>query len=137
MNAVVVLGRVVRDLDVRYTSGDNPMCIARYTLAVDRRYKKEGQPTADFLNCVALAKNGEFAEKYFHKGMKIAIMGSIQTGSYTNREGQKVYTTEILVDRQEFADGKPTSQPEQSQPQSKPQDFMDIPDGMDSELPFH
>lgn len=142
MNTAVLIGRLVRDVDVRYTSGDNAMCIARYTLAVDRRYKKDAQQTADFIPCVAMGRNGEFAEKYFHKGMKVAVSGHIQTGSYTNRDGQKVYTTDVIIDSQEFVESKGASQQIQSQPaqaQSAPQnnDFMDVPDGLDSEeLPF-
>lgn len=142
MNSVVLIGRLVRDVDVRYTSGDSAMCIARYTLAVDRRYKKDAQQTADFIPCVAMGRNGEFAEKYFHKGMKVATSGHIQTGSYTNRDGQKVYTTDVIIDSQEFVESKGASQQNQSQPaqtQSAPQndDFMSVPDGLDNEeLPF-
>ena len=142
MNVWNGIGRLVRDVDVRYTSGDNAMCIARYTLAVDRRYKKDAQQTADFIPCVAMGRNGEFAEKYFHKGMKVAVSGHIQTGSYTNRDGQKVYTTDVIIDSQEFVESKGASQQNQSQSaqaQSAPQnnDFMDVPDGLDNEeLPF-
>lgn len=147
MNNWSGIGRLVRDVDVRYTSGDNAMCVAKYTLACDRRFKRDGQPSADFIPCVAMGRNGEFAEKYFHKGMKVAVIGHIQTGSYTNKDGNKVYTTDVIVDSQEFVESKATSQQKvpqstpQSQPsapQSAPQDgFMDIPDGLDSEeLPF-
>ena len=143
MNVWNGIGRLVRDVDVRYTSGDNAMCIARYTLAVDRRYKKDARQTADFIPCVAMGRNGEFAEKYFHKGMKVAVSGHIQTSSYTNRDGQKVYTTDVIIDSQEFVESKGASQQTQSQPaqakQSAPQDndFMDVPDGLDNEeLPF-
>lgn len=136
------IGRLTKDVDVRYTSGDNAMCVARYTLAVDRRFKRDGQPSADFIPCVAMGKNGEFAEKYLHKGMKIAVSGHIQTGSYTNKDGQRVYTTDVIIDSQEFVESKSSAQQSQSQPAQKsaPQTnngFMDVPDGLDSEeLPF-
>ena len=106
MNKVVLSGRLVRDPDVRYSQGDNPMAIARYTLAVDRRIKKNNEASADFIPCVAMGKQGEFAEKYLNKGTKIIVSGRIQTGSYTNREGNKVYTTDIYVEEQEFAESK-------------------------------
>ena len=123
------------------------MAIARYTLAVDRKFKRDGEPTADFLNCVAFGRSGEFAEKYLHKGTKIAVVGRIQTGSYTNREGQKVYTTDVVVEEQEFAESKNASQqnqqsePRNTQPEPVPMPadadgFLNIPDGIDSELPF-
>ena len=108
MNKVVLMGRLTRDPEVRYTQGENSMCIARYTLAVDRRMSRssnEGQ-NADFIPCVAFGKAGEHAEKYYHKGIKIALSGRIQTGSYTNRDGVKVYTTEVIVEEQEFAESK-------------------------------
>ena len=98
MNKVILIGRLTRDPDIRYTQGTEPMCVARYALAVDRRYKREGEQTADFINCVAFGKNGEFVEKYLVKGTKVAVVGRIQTGSYTNREGQKVYTTDVVVE---------------------------------------
>ena len=97
MNKVILMGRLTRDPEVRYsTSGDNQLAIARYTLAVDRRFKRDGDQSADFIRCVAFGRSGEFAEKYLHKGIKIAVCGRIQTGSYTNKEGQKVYTTDVL-----------------------------------------
>ena len=102
MNKVTLIGRVVRDADIRYSQAENTTCIARYTLAVDRKFKQEGQPNADFINCIAFGKLGEFAEKYLHKGVKIAVTGRIQTGSYTNKDGQKVYTTDVVVEEQEF-----------------------------------
>jgi single-strand DNA-binding protein len=117
------------------------MCIARYSLAVDRRFKREGEPTADFLNCVAFGKNGEFAEKYLKKGIKINVTGHIQTGSYTNRDGQKVYTTDIVVDSSEFCDSKATSQQNAPQAGSQPEPnvptdaFVNIPDNIE-DLPF-
>lgn len=105
MNKVILMGRLTRDPEVRYSQGENSMAIARYTIAVDRRVRRDGdQQTADFINCVAFGRSGEFAEKYFHKGIKIAVTGRIQTGSYTNKDGQKVYTTDVIVEEQEFAE---------------------------------
>ncbi len=108
MNKVIMMGRLTKDPEVRYSTGDKPMAIARYTLAVDRRFtaRKDGEQTADFINCVAFGKSGEFAEKYFRKGIKVAVTGRIQTGSYTNKDGQKVYTTDVVVEEQEFAESK-------------------------------
>lgn len=131
MNKVILMGRLTRDPDVRYTQGSNSMCIARYTLAVDRRFKRDGQEGADFIPCVAFGKGGEFAEKYLHKGTKIAVSGRIQTGSYTNKDGQKVYTTEVVVEEQEFAESKGTQNPAETA-----DGFMSIPDGIDEDLPF-
>lgn len=134
MNKVILMGRLTRDPEVRYTQGDEPVAIARYNLAVDRKYKKEGEQTADFVSCVAFGKNGQFAEKYFHKGMKIAITGRIQTGSYTNQKGDKVYTTDIVVEEHYFAESKGDSQPKaQPEPDSG---FMSVPDGIENDLPF-
>lgn len=152
MNKVILMGRLTRDPDVRYSQGGQPMAIARYTLAVDRRRgRSEGeQQTADFISCVAFGKAGEFVEKYLHKGMKICVVGRIQTGSYTNRDGQKVYTTDVVVEEQEFCESRqandtaqnysaPTPQPaSQSSGTSAALDgFMNIPDGIDEELPFN
>lgn len=146
MNKFIGIGRLTRDPDVRYTQGENSMCVARYTLAIDRHVKRDqNQQTADFISCVAFGKSGEFAEKYLHKGMKIAVTGRIQTGSYTNREGQKVYTTDIVVEDQEFAESKSAQQtggvPQQKngQPDNIADEggFMDIPDSLDEDLPFH
>lgn len=110
MNTVNLIGRICKDVDVRYSQTANGnMCIARYTLAVDRKFKKEGQATADFINCVAMGKNGEIAEKYFKKGIKIAVIGHIQTGSYTNKDGNKVFTFDVMVDSQEFCESKNAS----------------------------
>lgn len=106
MNNVVLMGRLTRDPEVRYSTGDNPLAIAKYTLAVDRRIKRDGEPTADFINCTVFGKGAEFAEKYLRKGTKVAVTGRIQTGSYTNQDGQKVYTTDVVVDSQEFAESK-------------------------------
>lgn len=142
MNKAILMGRLTKNPDVRYTSGDNSLAIARYTLAVDRKIKRDGEVTADFISCVAFGGSAEFAEKYFRKGTKIAIVGRIQTGSYTNRDGQKVYTTEVVVEEQEFAEsknpGSGSSQqkaPQQS-PDVGPDGFMNIPDGIEEELPF-
>ena len=140
MNKVILMGRLTRDPEVRYTQGDNAMAIARYSLAVDRRFKRDGEPDADFINCVAFGKSGEFAEKYLKKGTKVAVVGRIQTGSYTNKDGQKVYTTDVVVEEQEFAESKNSSSSDnnQSAPANKNTDFMNIPDEIeDSELPFN
>ena len=138
MNTVALTGRLTKDPDIRYTAGEKSTCVARYSLAVDRTYKKDGQPTADLINCVAFGKNGEFAEKYLKKGTKIAVTGSIQTGSYTNRDGNKVYTTDVIIDRQEFCESRQTSQDKpQEAATAKKDDFMDIPDDATDELPFH
>lgn len=148
MNKVILMGRLTRDPEVRYSQGATSTAIARYTLAVDRRFKKEGEATADFISCVAFGKNGEFAERYLKQGIKIVVTGRIQTGSYTNREGQKVYTTEVVVEEQEFAESKAASQNnsqvsaagQQQAPPPMPTDkdgFMQIPDGIDEELPFN
>jgi single-strand DNA-binding protein len=134
MNKVILSGRLTRDVETRY-SGE--MAIARYTLAVDRRFKKDGEQSADFINCVAFGKAGEFAEKYFRKGMKVAITGRIQTGSYTNKDGQKVYTTDVIIEEQEFAESKASSSEQAPQPSVDSDGFMNIPDGIDEELPFN
>ena len=121
MNKVILMGRLTRDPDIRYTQGDNSMCIARYTLAVDRRYKvQNAEQDADFIPCVAFGKSGEFVEKHFHKGIKIGIVGRIQTGSYTNKDGVKVYTTEVVVEEQEFAESKNASGSGQTGGNSQP-----------------
>lgn len=141
MNKVILMGRLTRDPEVRYSQGDNSMAIARYSIAVDRRFKKDGdEQTADFINCVSFGKTAEFAEKYFHKGIKIAVVGRIQTGSYTNKDGQKVYTTDVVVEEQEFAESKGSASSENNQvtnTSSGSDGFMNIPDGIDEELPFN
>ena len=148
MNKVILMGRLTRDPEVRYSSGENALAIARYTLAVDRRFHKDNEASADFIGCVAFGKGGEFAEKFLRQGTKIVVTGRIQTGSYTNREGHKVYTTEVVVEDQEFAESKAASQnnsqtsagSRQQPPPSMPTDkdgFMQIPDGIDEELPFN
>ena len=106
MNKVILMGRLTRDPEVRYSSGANSMAVARFTLAVDRRFRREGEASADFINCVSFGKTAEFAEKYFRQGLKVLVTGRIQTGSYTNRDGQKVYTTDVVVEEQEFAESK-------------------------------
>ena len=143
MNKVILMGRLTRDPEVRYSQGENASAVARYSLAVDRRFKQEGQPTADFINCVAFGKSAEFAERYLRQGTKIAVVGRIQTGSYTDRNGNKVYTTDIVVEEQEFAESKASqgTSEQQPKPQPTPSDlgdgFMNIPDGLDEELPWN
>ncbi len=148
MNKVILMGRLTRDPEVRYSQGDNSMAIARYTLAVDRRFSRNNgdEQTADFIGCVAFGRAGEFAEKYFRKGTKIAITGRIQTGSYTNRDGVKVYTTDVVVEEQEFAESKNSSgsvggfagnTSRAPEPMGAGDGFMNIPDGIDEELPFN
>lgn len=142
MNKVILIGRLTRDPEVRYSEGNERTCVARYTLAVDRKIKQEGQQSADFIGCVAFGKSAEFAEKYFRQGTKIAVTGRIQTGSYTNREGRKIYTTDVVVEEQEFTESKAAaagSQNRQQEPQRPEIDengFMSIPDGVDDQLPF-
>lgn len=139
MNKVVLMGRLVRDPEVRYSQGEKATEVARYTLAVDRKFKRDGEPTADFINCIAFGKNGDFAEKYLHKGIKILIEGRWQSGSYTNRDGQKVYTNDCVVESCEFAESKNANQSERPQAaqQTDSNGFMNIPDGIDEELPFN
>lgn len=140
MNKAFLIGRLTRDPEVRYSqNGDQQMCIARYTLAVDRRgQKKEGQQTADFISCVAFGKNGEFAEKYLKQGTKIAVSGRIQTGSYTNKDGQKVYTTDVVVEEQEFAESKSSEGGQKVSAEAPASDgFMSIPEGIENDLPFN
>lgn len=155
MNKVILMGRLTRDPEVRYTQGENPMAIARYTLAVDRRFKRDGdEQTADFISCIAFGKAAEFAEKYYHQGIKIVVTGRIQTGSYTNKDGVKVYTTDVVVEEQEFAESKNSNNGnagnntgnnnnsgnnnnQQNNTMSAGDGFMNIPDGIDEELPFN
>ncbi|MBC5675605.1 single-stranded DNA-binding protein [Blautia sp. NSJ-34] len=143
MNKVCLMGRLTREPDTRYSQGENSMMITRYTLAVDRIRKREGEATADFIRCVEFGKQAEFAGKYFRQGTKIAVSGRIQTGSYVNRDGNKVYTTDVVVYDQEFAESKKAS--EQNRGQQEPpvsempvdaEGFMTIPEGIDEELPF-
>lgn len=138
MNKVIEIGRLTKDPEIRYSQGANTTCVARYTLAVDRKFKQEGQPNADFIKCIAFGKLGEFAEKYLHKGIKIAVVGRIQTGSYTNKDGQKVYTTDVVVEEQEFCESKSNNQQNaQGNNQQSNDGFMNIPDDVDNELPFN
>ena len=153
MNKVILMGRLTRDPEVRYTAGENALAIARYTLAVDRRFSRDGEAAADFISCVVFGRGAEFAEKYLNKGIRIVVCGRIQTGSYTNREGQKVYTTEVVVEEHEFAESKAASdnyavsqshsQQRAARGSSKSSSyaessdgFMNIPDGIDEQLPF-
>jgi single-strand DNA-binding protein len=147
MNRVILMGRLTRDPQVSYAQSADNMAIARYTLAVDRRGKRQDgadQQTADYISCVAFKNNAEFAEKYLRQGTKVVVEGHIQTGSYTNKDGQKVYTTDVVIDSQEFAESKSShgsaEQPAPSRPApSTPagDGFMNIPDGIDEELPFN
>lgn len=141
MNKVILMGRLTRDPEVRYSQGESSTAVARFTLAVDRRFKRQGDDqTADFINCVAFGKTGEFIEKYVFQGTKIVIEGRIQTGSYTNKDGNKVYTTDVVIENVEFAESKATSsEGRESNHQSSntgDNEFMNIEDG-DSELPFN
>ena len=153
MNKVILMGRLTRNPDVRYAQRNNSQestCIARYTLAVNRRFRREGEQDADFINCVAFGRQGEFTEKYLKQGTKIVIAGRIQTGSYTNRDGMKVYTTDVVVEEQDFAESKAAAsgqgagqkpvEPEPTAVNQPPVDagegFMTIPEGIEEELPF-
>lgn len=135
------MGRLTRDPDVRYTQGEEPMAIARFTLAVDRRGKRDGEASADFPSCVCFRRTAEFIEKYAHQGTKLVVVGRIQTGSYTNRDGQKVYTTDVVVEEAEFAESKAAADRNAQQtpppsPDTGADGFMNIPDGIEEELPF-
>ncbi len=147
MNKVILMGRLTRDPDVRYSQGENPTAIARYSLAVDRRFNRNDENNTDFINIVAFGRAGEFAEKYLHKGTKVLVTGRIQTGSYTNKDGQKVYTTDVVAEDQEFAESKNASSEggyagnsnysRNEAPAAADGDFMSIPDGIVEELPFN
>ena len=157
MNRVILMGRLTRDPEVRYSQGERQMAIARYTLAVDRRGRRgqggDNEQTADFIPCVAFDRAAEFAEKYFRQGMRVCVEGRIQTGSYTNRDGQRVYTTEVILDNQEFAQnrsekgegsgapasyGRPAAPARPEPASASPDGFMNIPDGVEDEgLPFN
>ncbi len=159
MNTVILMGRLTRDPEIRYSAGESGTAVARYRLAVDRRFKREGEPDADFFNCVSFGRQAEFAEKYFHQGTKIVIQGRLQNDNYTDRDGKMVYGNRIVVENQEFAESKAASERSASsyrapsdpqgsgsnyaRPASKPQvdtsadGFMNIPDGIDEELPFN
>lgn len=158
MNKVILIGRLTRDPEVRHSSGDQSMAIARYTLAVDRRFRTDNSQSADFISCIAFGKAAEFADKYLRQGTKIVVTGRIQTGSYTNRDGQKIYTTDVVIEDQEFAESRSSQENRQNVPQPaagrpkggegayadrrpqtsvSPDGFMNIPDGIDEELPFN
>lgn len=141
MNKTWLIGRLTRDPEVRYSQGENPTAVARFTLAVDRRFKKAGEQEVDFISCVAFGKTAEFIEKYFRQGTKMVACGRIQTGSYTNKDGQKVYTTDVVVEEVDFAESKNSqnnSNESRPEPSSAMDDgFMNIPDGVDEELPFN
>ena len=131
MNKVILIGRLTREPEVRYSQGENASAVARYTLAVDRRFKREGEATADFISCVSFGKGAEFAEKYLHQGVKIAVTGRIQTGSYTNKDGVKVYTTDVVVEEQEFAESKKSQNYDMSGEAPAGDGFMNVQDGID------
>lgn len=144
MNKVILMGRLTRDPEVRYSQGEKSTAVARFTLAVDRRFKREGEQSADFIGCISFGKSAEFAEKYLRQGTKVLISGRIQTGSYTNKDGNKVYTTDVVVEEQEFAESKnssggnnATGNTSQQHTSSSGDGFMNIPDGIDEELPFN
>jgi len=146
MNKVILMGRLTRDPEVRYGQGANGTAVCKYSIAVDRRFKREGQPEADFFNCTVFGKGAEFAEKYFKKGTKIVICGSIQNDNYTNKEGQKVYSVQIIVDEQDFAESKNGGNggnggsfggASQGAPSGAGDGFMNIPEGVEEELPFN
>jgi single-strand DNA-binding protein len=145
MNKVILIGRLTRDPETRYTQGENPRAISRHSLAVNRKFKREGQPDADFINCVAFGKNGEFAEKYLKKGMQIAIVGSIQTGSYTDKDGNKRYTTDIVVDEYNFTESRSSFEARMNKGEgeatvskegAKDDGFVAIDNFDDDDLPF-
>lgn len=139
MNKVILMGRLVRDPEVRYSQGEKATAVARFGFAVPRKFKRDNEPDCDFINCVAFGKQAEFIEKYTYKGIKLLIEGRIQTGSYTNKDGIKIYTTDVIVESCEFAESKNASQNERPQaaPQTDSDGFMNIPDGIDEELPFN
>lgn len=148
MNVVVLVGRLTRDPDIRYTNEAEPRCIARFTLAVDRGYKKDGQQAADFIGCTVFGKAAEVVEQYVRKGTKICLEGRIQTGSYTDRDGKKIYTTDVIANHWEFAESRKAQEAAESEPKKATQaatkdpetdenGFMNIPDAIDEELPFN
>ncbi len=162
MNTVILMGRLVRDPEIRYTSGDSSTAIARYRLAVDRRFKRDGQPDADFFDCVAFGRQAEFAEKYLHQGTKMVVQGRLQNDNYTDKDGRTVYRVQIVVENQEFAESKAASQqnasayrapaqqeapaysqgdfqapPARTAPDTSADGFMNIPDSIDEQLPFN
>ena len=145
MNKVILMGRLTRDAEVRYSQGESSTAVARFSLAVDRRFKRDGDDqSAVFINCVAFGRTGEFMERFGRKGTKFLVEGRIQTGSYTNKDGQKVYTTDVVVEQVEFAESKASGDNSGYVPTDRPSPsgaagdgFMNIPDGIDEELPFN
>ena len=137
MNKVILMGRLTRDPEVRYSQDENATAVARYTVAVDRRFKRDGEPTADFIRCLVFGRSAEFAEQYFRQGMRVSISGRIQTGSYTNKDGVKVYTTEVIVEEQEFAESRTEQERNKAQGADEGDGFMNIQDDIDNELPFN
>ncbi len=138
MNKVIFMGRLTRDPEVRYSQGENSIAVARFSIAVDRRFKRDGEPDADFFNCTCFGKQAEFVERYLHKGIKIVLSGRIQNDNYTNKEGQMVYSVRVMVDEIEFAESKSASGGNSAMGESSSGDgFMNIPDGLDEELPFN
>lgn len=148
MNKIILMGRLTRDPEVRYSQGENQVAVARFSLAVNRKWKREGEPEADFFNCTAFGKLAEFAEKYLRQGIKVVVTGRIQNDNYTNREGQKVYSVQVLVEEMEFAESKSASAAnagaalyqtgaKPSPEQAADNGFMSIPDGAEEELPFN
>lgn len=140
MNKVILIGRLTKDPTIRYAANEKQTAIANYTLAVDRQYKRDGEDNADFIGCTAFGRNAEFAEKYLRQGTKIAVTGQIQTGSYVNKDGKKVYTTTVIVAEHEFVESRRSSESGGHQaPQPCPENndgFINIPEGIDEELPF-
>ena len=140
MNVVILMGRLTKDPEVRYGGGENATAICRYSLAVDRRFKREGQPDADFFECVCFGRSAEFAEKYLHKGTKMVIQGRLQNNNYQDSEGRMVYRTQVLVENQEFAESKSagkTDHREERQAEAPDAGFLDVPDNIEGELPFN
>lgn len=136
MNKVELLGRLTREPDIRYSNSEESIAVARFNLAVERRHRKDGQTEADFISCVAFGRSAEFAEKYLHKGTKIVLVGRIQTGNYTNQDGQKIYTTDVVAEEMCFAESKKEGSDGRSEPTDE-NGFMNIPEGIDEELPFN
>lgn len=138
MNKAIIIGRMTRRADIRYTQGENQTCIARFTLAVNRKFAKEGEKSADFISCIAFGKIAEFLERYGDKGIKFVVEGRIQTGSYTNKDGRTVYTTDVVVEQVEFAESKSSSNAADQSRNIQPEEgFMEIPEGIEEELPFN
>ena len=136
MNKIILMGRLTRDPEVRYSQGESSLAIARFSLAVDRRFKRQGEPEADFFNCTAFGKQAEFVEKYLKQATKILLSGRVQNDNYTNKEGQKVYSVQIMIEEIEFAESKATSDNNNIPPSQSQDGFMNIPEGLEEELPF-